>query len=93
MRSRLRRPRTRGERRNHHRTTRPAKGRPAETRRFVAETAFAAASKHLESVFATTLFVLGRAAGDRPGIPHPHEQHPRLDDGQGAGGVTRNVLR
>jgi len=63
--------RTRGERRTDCRiadndpangfvnvTVRIAKGRPAETRRLVAETVFAAAQKHLESVFATTPLAL-----------------------------------
>ena len=63
--------RTRGERRTSYRiadndpangfvniTVRVAKGRPAETRRLVAETVFAAASKHLEGVFATTPLAL-----------------------------------
>ncbi len=39
-------------------TVRVAKGRPAETRKLVAETVFAAASKHLEGVFATTPLAL-----------------------------------
>jgi 5-carboxymethyl-2-hydroxymuconate isomerase len=63
--------RTRAERREHFRvadndpsngfiniTVRVAKGRPPETRRLVAETVFAAASKHLEGVFATTPLAL-----------------------------------
>jgi 5-carboxymethyl-2-hydroxymuconate isomerase len=39
-------------------TIRVAKGRPPETRKLVAETVFAAASKHLEGVFATTPLAL-----------------------------------
>ena len=39
-------------------TIRVAKGRPAETRRLIAETVFAAANKHLEGVFATTPLAL-----------------------------------
>jgi 5-carboxymethyl-2-hydroxymuconate isomerase len=63
--------RTRAERREHFRvadndpangfvniTIRVAKGRPPETRRLIAETVFAAASKHLEGVFATTPLAL-----------------------------------
>jgi len=63
--------RTRGEKRSNYRvadndpangfvniTVRIAKGRPPETRRLVAETVFGAASKHLESVFATTPLAL-----------------------------------
>jgi 5-carboxymethyl-2-hydroxymuconate isomerase len=63
--------RTRAERREHFRvadndpangfvniTIRVAKGRPPETRKLVAETVFAAASKHLEAVFATTPLAL-----------------------------------
>jgi 5-carboxymethyl-2-hydroxymuconate isomerase len=63
--------RTRAARRDHFRvadndpangfvniTVRVAKGRPPETRKLIAETVFAAASKHLESVFATTPLAL-----------------------------------
>ena len=63
--------RTRAARREHYRiadndpangfiniTIRVAKGRPPETRRLVAETLFAAASKHLESVLATSPLAL-----------------------------------
>jgi 5-carboxymethyl-2-hydroxymuconate isomerase len=63
--------RTRAERREHFRvadndpangfvniTIRVAKGRPPETRRLIAETVFAAASKHLEGVIATTPLAL-----------------------------------
>jgi 5-carboxymethyl-2-hydroxymuconate isomerase len=63
--------RTRADRRDHYRiadndpangfinvTIRVAKGRPAEKRRLIAETVFADAAKHLESVFATSPFVL-----------------------------------
>jgi len=63
--------RTRAARREHFRiadndpangfvniTIRVASGRPPETRRMIAETVFAAASKHLESVFATTPLAL-----------------------------------
>ena len=63
--------RTRAARREHFRiadndpangfvniTIRVAKGRPPETRRMVAETIFAAASKQLEGVFATTPLAL-----------------------------------
>lgn len=63
--------RTRAARREHYRiadddpangfinvTIRLAKGRPPETRRRVAETVFAAAAEHLESVFATTPLAL-----------------------------------
>jgi 5-carboxymethyl-2-hydroxymuconate isomerase len=63
--------RTRAARREHYRiadndpangfiniTVRVAQGRPPETRRLVAETIFAAASKHLEGVFATTPLAL-----------------------------------
>ena len=39
-------------------TIRLAQGRPLEARKHVAQTVFAAASKHLERVFATTPFVL-----------------------------------
>jgi 5-carboxymethyl-2-hydroxymuconate isomerase len=39
-------------------TIRVAKGRPPETRRLIAETVFADARRHLESVFATSPFVL-----------------------------------
>src|SRR5690242_1209205 len=39
-------------------TIRVGKGRPPETRRLIAETIFAAANKHLESVFATTPLAL-----------------------------------
>jgi 5-carboxymethyl-2-hydroxymuconate isomerase len=39
-------------------TIRVAKGRPAETRRRIAETVFADARKHLDSVYATSPFVL-----------------------------------
>jgi 5-carboxymethyl-2-hydroxymuconate isomerase len=41
-----------------HITVRVAKGRSVETRKLVAETVFAAASKHLEDVFATTPLAL-----------------------------------
>src|ERR1700716_4639280 len=63
--------RTRAARRDHFRvadndpangfinvTIRVAKGRDAATRKLVAETVFAAASKHLEGVFATTPLAL-----------------------------------
>lgn len=63
--------RTRADRRDHYRiadndpangfvnvTIRVAKGRPPETRRRVAETVFADARKHLDSVYATSPFVL-----------------------------------
>jgi 5-carboxymethyl-2-hydroxymuconate isomerase len=63
--------RTRADRRDHYRiadndpangfvnvTIRVAKGRPPETRRLIAETVFADARKHLESVYATSPFVL-----------------------------------
>jgi 5-carboxymethyl-2-hydroxymuconate isomerase len=63
--------RTRAARRDHFRiadndpangfiniTIRVAKGRDAATRKVVAETVFAAASKHLEGVFATTPLAL-----------------------------------
>ena len=63
--------RTRAARRDHFRvadndpangfvniTVRVAKGRPPETRKLIAETVFAAASKHLEGVFATTPLAL-----------------------------------
>ena len=39
-------------------TIRVAKGRPAEKRRMIAETVFADARKHLDSVYATSPFVL-----------------------------------
>jgi 5-carboxymethyl-2-hydroxymuconate isomerase len=39
-------------------TIRVAKGRPAETRRMIAETVFADAQKHLERAFATTPLAL-----------------------------------
>jgi 5-carboxymethyl-2-hydroxymuconate isomerase len=63
--------RTRAARRDHYRiadndpangfvniTVRIAQGRPLETRKRVAETIFAAAAAHLESVFATTPLAL-----------------------------------
>jgi 5-carboxymethyl-2-hydroxymuconate isomerase len=63
--------RTRADRRDHYRiadndpangfvnvTIRVAKGRPPETRKLVAEAVFAAASKHLQGVFATTPLAL-----------------------------------
>ena len=40
------------------RQIRVAKGRTVETRKMIAQTVFAAAQKHLESVFATSPFVL-----------------------------------
>jgi len=63
--------RTRADRRDHYRiadndpangfvnvTIRVAKGRPPEKRRLIAETVFADARKHLDSVYATSPFVL-----------------------------------
>ena len=63
--------RTRADRRDHYRiadndpangfvnvTIRVAKGRPAEKRRLIAETVFADARKHLDSVYASAPFVL-----------------------------------
>lgn len=63
--------RTRAARRDHFRiadndpangfvniTVRVAKGRTVEVRKLIAETVFAAASKHLETVFATTPLAL-----------------------------------
>jgi len=63
--------RTRADRRDHYRiadndpangfvnvTIRVAKGRPPEIRRLIAETVFADARKHLDSVYATSPFVL-----------------------------------